>query len=185
MEDVTVLLQRLTDGDKRAADELLPIVYDELRRRAAAYMSRERANHTLQATGLVHEAYIKLVGANEIKYQSRAHFFNAAAEAMRRLLVDHSRATKATKRGGDKARIALEDVNLAVHDTTSIHYEALDVALNELKSQDERRYQVVMLRYFAGLDEKAIAEALELSVKTVQRDWKTSKIFLLERLQRQ
>ncbi len=141
-------------------------------------MSRERANHTLQGTALVHEAYLKLVGGESMAFESKAHFYNAAAEAMRRILVDHARSHSAEKRGGGRQRMDLDQVDAPADVEAEIDYEKLDGALVKLQSLDERRYKVVMLRYFAGLTEQQIAESLGVTTKTVQRDWNTAKVFL-------
>ncbi len=187
MSDVTLILERINGGDAAAMHQLIPLVYRELRERAAAYMARERTDHTLQATALVHEAFAKLVsgggvGADRrVPWESSRHFYNAAAEAMRQLLVDHARRHGAEKRGGGLARVELEGLDV-VAPATGVDWRALDVALIELKKQDERRYQVVMLRYFAGLAEHDVAKVLGISEKTVQRDWKVSRMFLLAQL---
>ena len=177
---VTLLLERVNGGDGSALNELIPLVYQELRRRAGAYMSAARAGHTLQPTALVHEAFAKLVASGSTRWQTSRHFFHAAAEVMRQVLVDHARATGARKRGGGMRRVGLEDADLPAADAETIEpdWEALDAALGELKKLDERRYRVVMLRYFAGLTDRQIAESLDVSEKTVRRDWATSKTFL-------
>jgi RNA polymerase sigma factor (TIGR02999 family) len=183
MSDVTILLDKIAQGDDRAADKLLPLVYDELRRKAAHYMAGERRNHTLQATALVNEAYLKLVGGQAVAFQSKAHFYNAAAEAMRRILVDHSRTRGADKRGGGRERVDLDQVDVAADADEGTDYESLDKALTKLQALDERRYRVVMLRYFAGLTEQQIAENLNVTTKTVQRDWGAAKLYLLGQIQ--
>ena len=181
---VTLVLERINRGDPSAAAELMPLVYQELRRRARFYMGREQAGHTLQATALVHEAFVRLVG-DKTGWENSRHFFNAAAEVMRQLLVDHSRRRSAVKRGGQGRRVPLEDVEVAAPGAGAtlpldgIDWEALDRALKELQSEDERRYQVVMLRYFAGLPEHEVAKCLDISPRTVIRDWKTARMFLL------
>ena len=180
--EMTVLLDRIGRGDEAAAGQLLPLVYEELRRQAAAFMHRERRDHTLQATALVHEAFVKMIGGAPASFASRRHFFNAAAQAMRRILVDHARTRGARKRGGPAAglgKVDAHDVDIAApaaDDDTD--YEALDVAMKKLEAIDPRRHQVVMYRYFAGLGEQEIAEMLGVTTKTVQRDWKTARLFL-------
>src|SRR5688572_3532175 len=181
MADVTLILERINHGDDGAMDQLIPLVYDELRRTAGAYMAAERAGHTLQATALVHEAFAKLVGGGRVAgWEGSRHFFNAAAEAMRQLLVDHARRRAAAKRGGGMGRVDLEGVDVPA--PGEVDWQALDEALAELRKQDDRRYQVVMLRYFAGLPEHKVAQCLGLSEKTVQRDWKVARMFLLAQL---
>ena len=184
MPEVTVILERINRGDARAMDELIPLVYDELRHKARLYMARERVGHTLQATAVVHEAFARMLGGNpaEATWQSSKHFFNAAAEVMRQLLVDHARRRGAEKRGGGLQRVELEGLDVEAGDD-GVDWEGLDQALAELKKRDERRYQVVMLRYFAGLPEHDVAKCLDISEKTVQRDWKVSRMFLLAHLQ--
>jgi RNA polymerase sigma factor (TIGR02999 family) len=182
VSEVTLLLEQISAGDNQAAGNLLPLVYEELRRRAASYMSHERPDHTLEATALVHEAYLKLVGGEKLQFQSRAHFYNAAAEAMRRILVDHARSRGAGKRGGNRQRLEIENIDLASQGRDDLDLESLDQALTALGAQDQRRYRVVMLRYFAGLSEQQIAETSNLSLKTVQRDWATAKLFLLDKM---
>jgi RNA polymerase sigma factor (TIGR02999 family) len=183
MADVTLILDRINRGDSRAMDELMPLVYQELRRKAAWYMAKERAGHTLQTTALVHEAFTRMVGnVGAIPWESSRHFYNVAAEVMRQLLVDHARRRSAEKRGGKLQRVDLEkvDVPFSVDDTDWL---GLDQALEALKKEDQRRYQVVMLRYFAGLPEAQIARHLDVSEKTVQRDWKVARMFLLAQLE--
>ena len=178
--EVTVVLERINRGDASAVNELLPLVYDELRRRAQQYMGGERSDHTLQATALVHEAFVDLAG-REPNWQGSRHFFNAAAEAMRRILVDHARTRRAQKRGGDRRRADLADVDVTSPEPAEegTDWEALDHALEALRREDERRYQVVMYRYFTGLREDQVAGVLGVSEKTVQRDWKAAKAYLL------
>ena len=183
---VTLLLDRVNRGDRGALDELVPLVYDELRRKAAAYMSRPgNAGHTLQPTALVHEAFARMVGSggeNAGRWQTSRHFFHAAAEVMRQVLVDHARRKGAAKRGGKLRRVDLDAVDVEAADDET-DWEALDRALSELKAMDDRRYQVVMLRYFAGLSDPQIAESLEVSQRTVERDWTTAKAFLRGRVE--
>ena len=189
MADLTLILDRANRGDESAMAELVPLVYDELRRRAALCMSNQPPGHTLQATALVHEAFAKMVGGGNgdggaAHWQTRRHFFNAAAEVMRQILVDHARRKSARKRGGggpDAAgkRLDLDDVDIAVEDGPDAgDWEALDAALNSLRTMDQRRHQVVMLRYFAGLNDEEIARCLGVSTATVRRDWQTARVFL-------
>lgn len=178
---VTLLLERVNRGDKDAVNELVPLVYDELRRKAAQYMSRQVPGHTLQPTALVNEAFLKLVGNAQDgrpgRWQTSRHFHHAAAEVMRQILVDHARGKAAEKRGGSLNRLPIEQAELAAGEVET-DWEGLDRALAELQRVDQRRYQVVMLRYFTGLSDRQIAESLQVSEKTVQRDWQTAKLFL-------
>jgi len=179
MGELTVLLDRLNRGDQKAFDELVPLVYQELRSRAAFCLSG-KGNGTLDATALVHEAFLKLVG-HDPSWDNSRHFYNAAAEVMRQILVSHARARGALKRGGSLARVELNDVPAQVGDDPADR-EALDAALQELRKADERRYRVVMLRYFAGLTDAEVARSLGVSEKTVRRDWVTAKLFLREKM---
>jgi RNA polymerase sigma factor (TIGR02999 family) len=183
--DVTVMLDRLNRGETAAMSELLPAVYDELRRQAKYQMSRERGSHTLQATALVHEAFVKLAGRTpDVQWEGSRHFYNAAAEAMWRVLVDHARKRSAEKRGGEKKRQDLDDVDVPI-ELEGTNWEDLDRALNDLKQEDERRHQVVMYRFFAGLSEEQTAALMNVSEKTIQRDWKTARMYLLSKLAQQ
>lgn len=187
--DVTRILERINGGEPGAVGELFEAVYAELRRLAARHMSNERDGHTLQATALVNEAFLRLArpdGAEGPGWRNSRHFFAAAAEAMRKILVDHARRTNAAKRGGpDAARRRLDVVQLDPPHEESAEVdgqpdlEALDRALGRLRAQDERRYQVVMYRYFAGRTNPQIAEMLGVAEKTVQRDWHVAKVILL------
>ncbi|HSU68167.1 MAG TPA: ECF-type sigma factor, partial [Tepidisphaeraceae bacterium] len=190
VDEVTLLLERIGNGDPVATDKLFPMVYDELRREARQFMSGERAGHTLDATALVHEAYVRLTGGAPVGFQSRRHFFNVAAQAMRRILVDHARTRNARKRGAGSARVDLGDVTIAssepdpaiaveASDDSISDWNALDRALARLEEMDPRRYQVVMYRYFTGLQVNQVAELLEVDRKTVQRDWDAARAFLL------
>ena len=185
MSDVTLILERANAGDDQAFRQLVPLVYDELRRRAALCMSGGRADHTLQPKVLVHEAFVKMAGGRTDWATSR-HFFNAAAEVMRQILVDHARRKSAQKRGGGaRARVDLEQAEVAVLEQgEELDWELLDGALSELERMDARRHRVVMLRYFAGLSDEQIAQCLEVSVPTVRRDWATAKVFLRAHLDR-
>ncbi|WP_428936865.1 ECF-type sigma factor [Fontivita pretiosa] len=175
-------------GRAAAAEELFPLVYQELRKRAAYYLAQHRPGNTLQATAIVHEAYLKLAGGDSPRqYESQRHFFNAAAEAMRQILVDHARASKAQKRGGGATRLDIDridpqDPSCKPETSDQLDLEALDRALGQLRQEDPRRYQVVMYRYFAGLEHKRIAELLEISQRTVERDWKLARQYLRGKL---
>jgi RNA polymerase sigma factor (TIGR02999 family) len=176
MNDVTLILERIEQGDSAAPDQLLPLVYDELRRLASSRMAREAVGQTLQATGLVHEAYLKLVGTPAARsYRDRRHFFAVAATAMRRILVDRARAKLAVKRGGDLKRKPLEDVADALPDDELL---LLHEALNKLKSSDPLKAELVELRYFIGLTSDQAAEALGISSSTAERHWKFARAWL-------
>lgn len=181
--DVTALLQRWRGGDGRAMDELLPLVYQELRRLAKRHMGGERPGHVLQATALVNEAYVRLVDIRRIQWQDRAHFLAMAARLMRRVLVDSARAQKNQKRGGALHRVTL-DGNLPVSSETPEDLLAIDEALRSLAAQYERKSQVVELRFFAGLSVEETAEVLKISAETVMRDWKFAKSWLRRELSR-
>jgi RNA polymerase sigma factor (TIGR02999 family) len=176
-EDVTVLLAQLTNGNKDAASRLIPLVYAELKRLAGSYMRRERADHTLQATALVHEAYLKLVEQRSVDWQSRAHFFGIAAQVMRRLLVDHARGHLREKRGGGQDVVPLDEALVFVPEK-SLELAKLDDSLKRLTKIDPRQGQIVELRFFGGLTVEETAEFLGISPKTVKRDWSMAKAWL-------
>ncbi len=175
--DITLLLSRLKDGDREAQSQLIPLVYAELHRLAAAYMRNERPGHTLQATALVHEAYLRLTGASLIDWQSRAHFFAIAAQTMRRILVDHARSASARKRPAKRNRVTLESAVL-YSDDQSEELLALDEAMEKLQRLDERQSRIVELRFFAGLSIEETAEVLSISQRTVKRDWTMARAWL-------
>lgn len=180
MDQITRILDQLDSGDPLASKKLLPLVYDELRNLAAARLKNERSDHTLQATALVHEAWLRIVGDNENddrKWNSRGHFFGAAAEAMRRILIDHARAAMAEKRGGDRNRILLETWNHPAADQPKKLLD-LDIALEKLEQQDEVKAKLVKLRFFAGLTVKEAGEALEISTATAERYWAYARAWL-------
>jgi RNA polymerase sigma factor (TIGR02999 family) len=178
MSEVTTILSAIEGGDPHAADQLLPLVYDELRRLAAARVARESPGQTLQATALVHEAYLRLVDAtNEPHWNSRGHFFASAAEAMRRILIDRARHRHSLKAGGARQRTELDDVDIAVGEP-NIDLLALDEALTRLESKDARAAQVVKLRFFAGLTNAEVAESLGVSVSTAENDWAYARAWL-------
>jgi RNA polymerase sigma factor (TIGR02999 family) len=180
-ESVTQLLLELSRGNNDAVDALLPLIYDELRSLAANYLRRERSNHTLQPTALVHEAYLRLVDQTRVNWQNRAHFFGVAAQMMRRILVDHARAHGAVKRGADFQKLSLdENIDKAVE--RSHELVALDEALRELAEMDEKKSRIVELRYFGGLSVEETAEVLGLSPVTVKRHWRMAKAWLSRRL---
>jgi len=183
MSAVTVILNRAQQGDPHAAEELLPLVYDELRRLAAAKMAHEAAGHTLQPTALVHEAWLRLVGdAGPTHFDNRGHFFAAAAEAMRRILIDSARRKQAGKRGAGLQRVNLEDVDVAAKadDTTLLR---LDEALAKLAREDPPSAELVKLRFFAGLTTEQAAAALGISERTARRYWVFARAWLHDELQ--
>ncbi len=166
---------------EEALEQLLPLVYDELRALAGARLRHERPDHSLQATALVHEAYIRLVGWDQRSWNDRAQFYRAAAEAMRRILIDHARGRARGKRGGGRVRVDLEHANLATwRDPDDVL--ALDEALHRLTEQDPRAAEIVQLRFFAGLSVEETAKALELSIRTVHREWKFARTWLFRAL---
>lgn len=175
--DVTELLARWRKGDQRALDALLPQVYAELKRLAQRYMRRESAGHLLQPTGLVNEAYLRLVDQTRVEWQSRAHFFAVAAQTMRRVLVDHARAEQADKRGGRVERTGITGIAVASPDPP-VDVLALDDALKQLAQLDRRQSQLVELRYFAGLTIEETAETLDISPATVKREWTVARAWL-------
>jgi RNA polymerase sigma factor (TIGR02999 family) len=182
-ENVTQLLIALNNGDREALDRLLPVVYDELRRLADRYLRRERSDHTLQATALVHEAYLKLVDQN-VPWQNRAHFFGVAAEMMRRILIDHARSHHAAKRGGGGIKLALDDV-IDLSDERATDLIALDEALTELAKIDPEKSKIVELRYFAGLSIEETAAVLGVGTATVIRHWRMAKAWLYKQVSRE
>ena len=177
MSDVTVILTAIEQGDAKAAEELLPLVYEELRLLAAQKMAREKPGQTLQATALVHEAYIRLVKGGHQDWHSRGHFFSAAAEAMRRILVENARRKKRLKHGGDRERMSLDDVDLTI-DGLPDDVVALDEALTKLAEDKPLMVQAIELRYFAGLTLEQIAEILGISERTVSSYWTYAKAWL-------
>jgi RNA polymerase sigma factor (TIGR02999 family) len=178
---VTELLLRWREGDGAARERLMELVYGELRRRAAAYLRRERVGHTLQPTALVHEAYLRLVDQDRVVWQNRAHFLAVAASMMRRVLVDHGRRQKARKRGGEGTRVRLEE-GLAPLAPRALDLVALDDALVELAALDEQQARIVELRAFGGLSVEETAEVLDISSATVKRHWAFSLAWLQTRL---
>jgi RNA polymerase sigma factor (TIGR02999 family) len=176
-EDVTDLLRAWGDGDLGARDRLLPLVYQELRRRAAAHLRRERRGHTLQPTDLVHEAYLRLIDQRRTVWQNRGQFFGLASQMMRRILVDRARAQKMAKRSGRWARVTLDEAMAAAR-PPDVDVLDLDAALTQLASFDERKSRIAELRFFGGLALEEAGEALGLSVATVERDWQAARAWL-------
>lgn len=179
-EDITQLLLRWGGGDRAALDDLLPLVYDELRRLARGYLRRNSQQSVLQPTMLVHEAYLKLVNQQHADWQNRAQFFGLAAKIMRDLLVDHARRAQAAKRGGGNYSVSLTEADRAGHVETQKEFDliALDEALHRLAALDQRHSRVVEMKFFAGLTIEEIAEALSISHATVERDWSLARAWL-------
>lgn len=176
-DSVTQLLLQLTRGNQAVMEELLPVVYDELRRLAASYLRRERPGHTLQPTALVHEAYMRLVDQTQVNWQNRAHFFGVAAQLMRRILVDHARRHQAEKRGGFRQKLTLDEA-VDYSQTRDVDLVKLDDALTALAKFDARQSRIVELRFFGGLTIEETAEALGISPATVKVDWSMAKAWL-------
>jgi RNA polymerase sigma factor (TIGR02999 family) len=179
---ITELLLAWNKGDERALQDLMPLVHDELHRLAHAYMRRERAGHPLQTTALVNEAYLRLVDSSRVQWQNRAHFFAVSAQLMRRILVDLARAHHRDKRGGNVARVSLDEALVIAHETPGPDLIALDDALESLAAFDARKSKVVELRYFGGLSVGETAAALGISPVTVMRDWALAKVWLLRQM---
>jgi RNA polymerase sigma factor (TIGR02999 family) len=182
--NITKLLRAWGEGRGEALDELFPHVYNELRRRASAYLRRERAGHTLQTTALVHEAYLKLVEQHDADWKNRGHFFAIAAQAMRRILVDHARTRHREKRGGREEDLPLEDAILAVADEANVDVVALDEAMRRLAKVDPEKERLVELRYFGGLSLEDAAAMLGISRATAAREWQMAKAWLHRELTR-
>ncbi|MFL6351467.1 MAG: sigma-70 family RNA polymerase sigma factor [Bryobacteraceae bacterium] len=176
-EDVTKLLVDWSHGEKAALDALTPLVYTELRRLAKIYLRRERPDHTLEGTALVHEAYLRLIGQRQVEWRSRSHFFALAAELIRRILVDHARARVAAKRGGPGYKLSLDDAMRSAEEK-DLDLVALDDALKALGQADPQQSRIVELRYFGGLTIEETAEMVGVSPATVKRDWVMAKAFL-------
>lgn len=183
MSDVTRILNAIEQGDPQATEQLLPLVYDELRLLAAQKMSRESPGQTLQATALVHEAYLRLAGAEDRNWDNMGHFFKAAAEAMRRILIENARRKKSPKHGGDRRKMDLDESVLVVGDAVpSESMIALDEALEKLSKRDKMKADVVKLRYFAGLTSEQAAGVLKISPTTAKRYWIYSRAWLLREI---
>jgi RNA polymerase sigma factor (TIGR02999 family) len=181
--DVTRLLVSWSEGDKQALDQLAPMVYDELRRLADRYLRRERPGHTLQSTALVHEAYLRLIDQRNVHWQNRAHFFGVAAQMIRRILVDHARATHAAKRGAGVPRLSL-DSGIDAGVERDLDLVALDDALEALSHLDPQQSRIIELRFFGGLSVEETAEVLEVSPATVKREWSSARAWLFRELSR-
>lgn len=180
--EITLLLNELQSGNRETINMILPIVYNELRKLASKYLSKEYSNRTIQTTELVHEAYLKLIGSTDISWQNRAHFFAIASNAMRQILVDNARKRNANKRGDRKNKISLDEAP-TISVQTDEQVLALDDALKKLQTVDERSCKIVELRYFSGLTIEETAEFLEISPATTKRDWNFAKAWLYREMQ--
>jgi RNA polymerase sigma factor (TIGR02999 family) len=183
--DVTRLLLSWSQGDQAALDELMPLVYDELRRLASAYLRRERSNHTLQSTALVHEAFMRLVNQQEVQWRNRAHFFAIAAQMIRRILVDYARAQHTEKRGTGSVKMELDEAMAApLESGFDLDLLALNDALEQLSYLDARQSRIVELRFFVGLSIEETAEVMNLSSATIKREWNTARAWLFREMTR-
>ena len=178
--EISLLLADWGNGDEVALEQLMPLVYDELRKMAHGYMKRQPSGHTFQTTELIHETYLKLAKQEQQNWQNRAHFFGVAASAMRHILVDYARSKHSQKRGGWQERVTLSDVVGSTAESKDI--VALDDALKALAALDERKSRVVELKYFGGITNEEIAEVLKVSIDTVKRDWRFARTWLLREL---
>jgi RNA polymerase sigma factor (TIGR02999 family) len=181
-KQVTGFLRAWSSGRADALDDLVPAVHDELKRIAAGYMRRERRDHTLQVTGLVNEAYLRLIEQRDVTWQDRRHFYGIAARCMRRVLVDYARQRGADKRGGDRTFVALDEATAIPLQVRGVDPVAVDDALDALAALDERQAQIVELRYFGGLTIAETAEQLGISIATVKRDWESARVWLTSQL---
>ena len=177
-DEVSQLLKAWGGGDIEAAERFMPLIYDELRRQAHRFLNRERANHTLQTTALVHEAYLRLADQRNVNWQNRAHFFGLAAQMMRRILVNYAIKRKREKRGGANENIELDETIVIAAEKSDVDLMALDEALTRLEEMDARQARVVELRYFSGLNIEETAEVLNISPATVKREWSMAKAWL-------
>ena len=180
--EITCLLQAWSHGNSNALDELLPLVYDELRRQARRFLRKERPNHTLQSTALIHEAYLNLVEQKHISWQNREHFFAISANVMRRILVNYANARHRKKRGGAAENLELDEPIFGAAQTRDSDLLALDEALTRLAKKDEQQARIVELRYFSGLTIEETADILGISPATIKRDWKMTKAWLYREL---
>jgi len=181
---ITRMLRQWSSGNREVLEDLMPLVYDELHKQAARFLSRERRDHTLQITALIHETYLKLIDQREVNWESRTHFFAIAANLMRRILVDYARTKKRDKRGGDAVKLTLEEAATVAVKERSIDLMALDEALKRLEKIDKQQARIVELRYFGGLSLEETAEALRVSRTTVATDWAMAKAWLHRELTR-
>jgi RNA polymerase sigma factor (TIGR02999 family) len=184
MSNITLVLESVGRGESKATEQLFPLVYEELRRLAAARMASEAAGHTLQPTALVHEAWLQLVGAGDRTWKNRAHFFGAAADAMRRILIDNARRKAALKHGGGQERVAIEGLEITAS-TLDEHILMIDEALQRLEAEDGQKARIVSLKFFGGLTNEEVAENLGVSLSTVKRQWILAKIKLFGWLREQ
>ena len=184
MNELTQVLQAIRRGDGQASGELLPLVYNELRQLAMARMAQESAGQTLQATALVHEAWLRMVGAGDRTWQNRAHFFGAAAEAMRRILVENARRKSRLKRGGGQARVDIDEINVAAA-TPDEKVLLMDEALEQLQAQDPQKARIVVMKFFGGMTNQEVAENLDITERTVERQWAYAKAWLFQKIKTQ
>ena len=182
--DVTQLLANWSKGDQAALDQLMPLVYGELRRLAGAYLRRERSNHTLQSTALVHEAFMRLVHQQDVQWRNRAHFYAIAAQMIRRILVDYARSQHAEKRGSGAIKLALDEAMAVPQAGTDVDLLGLNDALDRLAEMDERQSRIVELRFFAGLSIEETAEVMHLSPASIKREWQTARAWLFREMTR-
>lgn len=183
LSSITKILQNWNDGDEEAKELLLPFVYDELKKQARYLMSKERSNHTLQPTALVHEAFMKLSEQSGIEWKNRSHFYGIAARLMRQILVDHARSHAADKRGNNPVHFSIDDVQIPIEERAG-SILAIDDVLQRLAELDEKQAQIVEMRFFGGLSNDEIAEALNISKRTVGREWESAKLWLFRELNR-
>jgi len=183
-EGITQLLERWSQGDEEALDQLMPLVYGELRRLAGAYLRRERSNHTLQSTALVHEAFMRLVQQQDVQWRNRAHFYAIAAQMIRRILVDYARSQHAEKRGSGAIKLALDEAMAVPQTGADIDLLGLNDALDRLAELDERQGKIVELRFFAGLSIEETAEVMHLSPASIKREWQTARAWLFREMTR-
>jgi RNA polymerase sigma factor (TIGR02999 family) len=184
MSEITQVLQAIGRGEGRASEELLPLVYEELRRLAAARMAQEQPGQTLQATAIVHEAWLRLVGDGERTWQNRAHFFGAAAEAMRRILIENARRKSALKRGGGLARVDIESLDLAAA-APDDKILLINEALEKLQMEDPEKARIVVMKFFGGLTNQEVAEALSVTERTIERQWAFAKAWMFQAIKSQ
>jgi RNA polymerase sigma factor (TIGR02999 family) len=181
--EITTLLKAWEQGDKSALDKLMPLVYDELRRQASRYLRKERANHTLQTTDLIHEAYLKMVDQKNVSWQNRSHFFAISAKCLRQILIDYARKRHREKRGGQVEIVPIDEVQIMSAEK-SLELIALHEVLKNLENQDRQKSRIVEMRYFGGLTMEEIAEVLGVSKRTVERDWQMAKAWLYKEMKK-